>query len=155
MSVGVFARPLPKRTRPAADDDRRSLAAGPALQIKAFSRREVARPRGRTSPDTVWHAEHETPDYSAAGSFVASPAMAPFEWALRGVDETKQAWLDHGLTDRDARIAEACLAAGLQPSDLTVAVSGWTVLERITRGEAPKEVARLLDRHRQAERGIG
>lgn len=124
-------------------------------QLKAFSRREAPRPPRNTSPETVWHAEHETPDYSAAGSFLASPAMAPFEWALRGVDDTKQAWLDHGLTDRDARIAEACLAAGLQPNDLAVAVSGWTVLDRITRGEAPKEVARLLDRQRQAERDLG
>ena len=49
----------------------------------------------------------DLPNY-AAGAFRASEAMAPFEWAIRGVEEEKQEWLDHGLAQRDARIAQAC-----------------------------------------------
>jgi hypothetical protein len=95
------------------------------------------------------------PDYSAAGSFRASEAMAPFEWAVRGVEDQRQDWLEHGLGPRDARIAEACQEAGLQPADLPVDVAGWTVLDRITRGEPPREVARLLRRQRDESRDSG
>lgn len=95
------------------------------------------------------------PDYSAAGAFRASEAMAPFEWAVRGVEDHKQEWLDHGLGPRDARLARACQDAGLRPEDLGVDVSGWTVLDRITRGEAPRQVARLLARQRDTARDSG
>lgn len=95
------------------------------------------------------------PDYSAAGAFRASEAMAPFEWAIRGVEDQKQEWLNHGLGPRDARVAQACQDARLHPADLSVSVSGWTVLDRITRGEAPRQVARLLARQREQDRDSG
>jgi hypothetical protein len=103
----------------------------------------------------VSSAQDSVPDYSAAGSPPASEAMAPFEWAVRGVDNEKEDWLAHGLGPRDARLAAACRDAGLAPSDLKLALSGWTVLDRITRGEGPMHVARLLARQQEQDRHNG
>lgn len=110
--------------------------------------RSPAEPVGRSGEDPL-------PDYSAAGAFRASEVMAPFEWGVRGVEDRRQDWLEHGLGPRDARIAQACQEVGLQPADLPVDVAGWTVLDRITRGEPPREVARLLQRQRDQARDSG
>lgn len=128
----------------------------PFVGLQTF-RPRTARLEGtsRGSEPVVTVGGPDLPDYSAAGSFRASEAMAPFEWAVRGVEELRQDWLDHGLGLRDARIAQACQEAGLRPSDLSADVSGWTVLDRITRGEAPAQVARLLARQRNQSRNSG
>ena len=109
-------------------------------QLRSLSRRTPEEPRRSTSPDVIWGAD---------------TSLAPMEWELRGVGESKHEWLDHGLGPRDARLAASCRNAGLLPSDLGLTVAGATVLDRITRGEPPREVARLVNQQRQGDRRTG
>ncbi|MSW63276.1 MAG: hypothetical protein F2825_00135 [Actinobacteria bacterium] len=140
----------PPRVRPARENNPflgQLGASGPT--------RQVPRPAEPSRPLEAWSVQDPVSDYSAAGSPPASETMAPFEWAVRGVEEHKQAWLAHGLGPNDARLAAACQNAGLAPTDLALSVSGWTVLDRITHGEPPREVARLLARQREQQRDSG
>lgn len=86
-------------------------------------------------------------DYSAAGAFEPAETWRDLEWAIRGLSEVERdGWLAHGLEPRHARVAAACKAADMLPADLTRDVYGWTVLYRVTHGEDPSEVRRLMDR---------
>ncbi len=102
------------------------------------------------SPDPLVAYQSETPrhdpgDYSAAGAFEASDAFRHLEWAARGIaEDEREVWLAAGLSERHGRVAARCHEAGLRPHDLARDVSGFTVLHRVTRGEDPVQVARLL-----------
>jgi len=86
-------------------------------------------------------------DYSAAGAFEPAESWKDLEWAIRGLSEVdRDGWLAHGLEPRHARVAAACKAANMLPADLSNEVYGWTVLYRVTHGENPSEVRRLMDR---------
>lgn len=84
-------------------------------------------------------------DYSAAGAFEPSDSFKDQEWAVRGIREVERdVWIAHGLSDRHARVAAECFEAGLRPQDLVRVVHGYSILHRVTRGEPPAQVARLL-----------
>lgn len=102
-----------------------------------------ARPTRHESRTTV----DEPGDYSAAGAVEPSESMKHLEWKVRGIDDLQRdVWLAHGLSGRHARIAAECRDAGLTPADLGKDVAGFTVLHRVTHGEPPLEVCRLLVR---------
>ncbi|MHB1009427.1 MAG: hypothetical protein ACYC1E_09405 [Propionibacteriaceae bacterium] len=76
--------------------------------------------------------------------------MIDASWTLYGFTSAERdAWQVY-LSDRQAKDAHKLREAGFQPDDLGTQVSGWTVLKRVRAGEDPKEVKRLLDRHRKA-----
>lgn len=53
-------------------------------------------------------------------------------------------WIAAGLSPNRAKVAAALRNVDLTPSDLGVNVNGWTVLQRVLRGEGAEGVARLL-----------
>lgn len=108
-------------------------------------RRQAANYRSATPRD-------DPGDYSPAGAYEASESMKDHEWRIRGVsDAERDVWLAHGLASQQARIAAGCQEAGIRPADLTKDVNGFTVFHRITHGEPPDQVARLMAR--QADTG--
>ena len=75
----------------------------------------------------------------------ASDAFAHESWKLyRFSQAERDVWIDSGLRPGQAKVAAALRDAGLRPSDLQTVVNGWTVLDRVTKGEGAQGVARLL-----------
>lgn len=99
----------------------------------------------------VWTSDRQSEDqqFMDATHSGASPSFAHVEWKMRGfTDVERDVWLAAGLRSYDARAASVLRDGGLRPVDLTADVNGWTVLERIRKGEGAGAVVRLFCRSR-------
>lgn len=78
------------------------------------------------------------------------------EWSARLMDSAeKRRWIEAGLGEHDARIADDCRMYGLTPDDLAVRVDGDTIGARLGGGESVGSVcARIAEwKRRQSDAG--
>ncbi len=115
----------------------------------------------RTSTDSF---TTETPepaaDFAAATRSRPSHAFEHLEWKVHGIGEVEQlVWMSHGLAGSQARVAAECAAAGITPGQLGTDLDGWTIRERLSKGEGAATLARrlrpLASIHRFAGSDIG
>lgn len=94
---------------------------------------------------STWEQPDEDDLWAAAQD--ASPAFEIESWKLFGFSETdRDLWIDAGLRPGQVKAAARFAEAGFRPSDLARVVSGWTVRDRLRKGEDPDAVLRLLKR---------
>jgi len=91
----------------------------------------------------------ETPepsaDFAAATRSRPSHAFEHLEWKVLGIGEVEQlVWMSHGLTGSQARVAAECAAAGITPGELGTDLDGWTIRERLSKGQGAAALARRL-----------
>ncbi len=88
------------------------------------------------------------PAYQANGFREAigetKPAWALGEWALRGFSESERdEWIEGGLRATQATCARQLALRGLGPEHLAESVYGYSILDRVRRGEGADGVARM------------
>lgn len=102
-------------------------------------------PTRKPRRDVTWEQPPEDDLWAAA--YDASPTFEIESWKLFGFSETdRDLWIDAGLRPGQVNAAAKFAEAGFRPSDLALVVSGWTVRDRLRKGEEPAEVLRLLKR---------
>ena len=75
-------------------------------------------------------------------------------WKLYGFSEVERdVWIAAGLRPGQARHAAELRDAGLSSTDLSIDLNGWTVADRLQRGEGAVAVARTLTHMRSREAG--
>lgn len=75
-------------------------------------------------------------------------------WKLYGFSEVERdVWIEAGLRPGQAQHAAELHEAGLSSTDLRVVLHGWTVADRLLRGEGAKAVARMLAQTRDINAG--
>jgi len=75
-------------------------------------------------------------------------------WQSRDISKIDQeSWIENGLRESEAELADRCLSAGIAPEDLGRKLSGRTTLQRLRDGEASMSVwARLREAEQQPRR---
>ncbi|WP_372490298.1 translation initiation factor IF-2 N-terminal domain-containing protein [Arsenicicoccus bolidensis] len=85
------------------------------------------------------------PAHAAFGTQDCSHTMADASWVVYGLTPLERTqWTEAGLRQTQARDAATLKAAGLTPADLARDLDGWTVLERLVRGEGAGSLARRI-----------
>jgi hypothetical protein len=113
---------------------------------------DLRRERGNRRHEDGWSATRAGDAYAAGSRAEASFAFEFEEWKLRGfTDSERDVWVASGLRTSQAKTAASLREAGLLPVDLGADLSGWTVLERLQKGEGAQAVARLLQTSRKSD----
>jgi hypothetical protein len=151
----VFTPPAPQAPVPltglAPPTPRSRRENNPLVAEPSLGPRMSDRPRAGSEPG-VWTARSVDQEWARGAAGDASPAFEFEEWKLLGLgDVERDVWIAEGLRAGQARWAADLRDAGFTPQDLGVKLHGWTVIDRLRRGEGAKAVARLLRETRTLE----
>lgn len=92
-----------------------------------------------------WRSRRDEDEFAMATRSDASPTFAFEEWKLRGFTEfDRDVWMAAGLRSGQARTAATLRDRGVLPADLGRDLSGWTLLQRLQKGEGAEAISRLF-----------
>lgn len=92
-----------------------------------------------------WRSRQDEDEFAMATRSDASPAFAFEEWKWRGFsDFERDVWMEAGLRSGQAKTAATLRDQGVLPLDLARDLSGWTLLQRLRKGEGAEAIARLF-----------
>lgn len=84
----------------------------------------------------------------------AKPGWAEQEWKLYGFTAVEcDTWMAAGLRRGQAKVAQQLRTLGLRPSDLSIELNGWTVLQRIHHRIPLHDTLRRLEDYRRKNAG--
>lgn len=67
----------------------------------------------------------------------------------------RKEWIDAGLGDHDARIADSCRSYGITPNDLSLVVEGRPVWDRLRSNESITIIADMIRVQKERHSGVG
>jgi hypothetical protein len=146
------SRPQPSGLAPPTKKSGRENNPLMPVAARVRDKADPERPRPASPAPTIspprpitWHSDSDEEAWARGAEPDASHAFEYEEWKLHGFTPTERdIWIAAGLRFGQAKRAFELRGAGLAPCDLQEQLHGWTVAERLRRGEGVAAVTRLL-----------